>query len=69
MFSNNKKASGDICKEYKVVDYYDGVPECLGYADTPQEACSIRRQRLDDTDGECKVVIKQRQPQGGYKVI
>lgn len=69
MFSKKKSAGGDVCRKYKVVDYYDGAPECLGYADTLAGAKAIVKERENDTDGECDVVIKQKQPQGGYKAI
>lgn len=32
----------DKCKQYKVVDLYEGT-QCIGYADTLDEVCGIYR--------------------------
>lgn len=58
----------DKCKQYKVVDLYEGT-QCIGYADTLDEVCDIYRQQIEDTDGECRIIVKERQADGGYKKI
>ena len=58
----------DKCKQYKVVDLYESA-QCIGYADTLDEVCDIYRQRVEDTDGECRIIIKERQADGEYKKI
>ena len=42
---------------YKVIDCYDGEDEVLGTVTTFFEAIKLRDKRIDDTDGECNVVI------------
>jgi len=58
----------DKCKRYKVVDIYEGI-QCIGYADSLIEVNIIYRQQMADTDGECNIVVKERQTDGGYKKI
>ena len=56
-------------KDFKVCDTYAGRIRCIGYADTFNEADEIYNKRMVDTKGDCKIIIKERQSDGGYKII
>ena len=55
-------------KCFKVCDTYGGRCRCIGYADTFNEADQIYKKRMVDTEGDCKIIIKERQSDGGYKI-
>ena len=59
-------------KRYKVLDFYEveivtqgnydiSDVECVGNADTIDEIEYYIQQRIDDTDGECYIMIYDRQ--------
>ena len=41
---------------FEVYDYYEDC-EHIGTADTYKEASAIAQQRVDDTDGECSIMV------------
>jgi len=42
---------------YQVIDCYEGDEELLGTVETLKEARKLKNERIDDTDGECDVII------------
>ena len=58
----------DRCKLYKVCDTYEGT-QCIGYADDLKGVSKLYCQQMEDTDGECRIIVKERQSDGGYKKI
>jgi hypothetical protein len=45
-------------KNFKVVDIYEGR-DLLGYADTMQEVKKLAKQRVNDTDSECLIEVRE----------
>lgn len=53
--------------KYRVYDIYE-EKEAIGYADNIQGVRKIKRERIEDTDGECCVVYAELNPENGkYK--
>lgn len=42
--------------KYKVYDLYDGR-ELLGKVETMGEVIKLRNERINDTDGECYIIV------------
>ena len=43
--------------KYRVIDDYDYDDEVLGYFNNEKEVRKAIKQRIDDTDGECYIIV------------
>lgn len=55
---------------YKVIDTFDGFEDIIGTYDTFDEARAAAKERAEDTDGECQVIIYRFvSPVKGFEVV
>ena len=45
--------------KYKVIDDYDYNAEVIACCNTEREVKKVIRQRIEDTDGECYIIVKK----------
>ena len=44
---------------YRVIDAYDMDADVLGYASTKRELNGFINERVEDTDGECYIIVQK----------